>query len=101
MDANYHSDEINVYVKDVVSPDASAKDFRTWHAVAHAVKEVSQYLGNTPAVCRASYIDPRVIHRFEHGATIPLSRRIAEAELHPEELVHGTIEKAVLKLLRE
>jgi DNA topoisomerase-1 len=31
-------------------------------------QEVSEYLGNTPAVCRASYIDPRVIERYEHGS---------------------------------
>ena len=39
-------------------------------AVTRAIKEVSHYLGNTPAVCRASYIDPRVFDRFEDGVTI-------------------------------
>ena len=35
-----------------------------------AVKQVAHYLGNTPAVCRASYIDPRVFDRFDGGLTI-------------------------------
>jgi DNA topoisomerase-1 len=39
-------------------------------AIKRAVNEVSEALGNTPAVCRASYIDPRVLDRFRDGATI-------------------------------
>jgi DNA topoisomerase IB len=31
---------------------------------------VSEQLGNTPAVCKASYVDPRVVDRFEHGETV-------------------------------
>ncbi|WP_229907502.1 hypothetical protein [Streptomyces vinaceus] len=38
--------------------------------VARAVREVSGYLGNTPAVCRASYIDPRVVELYENGRTV-------------------------------
>jgi DNA topoisomerase I len=34
------------------------------------VREVARYLGNTPAVCRASYIDPRVFDRFDGGLTV-------------------------------
>ena len=89
------SADINAYVKEVTGGDFSAKDFRTWNATvlaavalavsggvargsktarnrakARAVKEVSHYLGNTPAVCRASYIDPRVFDRFDAGLTI-------------------------------
>ena len=88
------STDINDYLKDVAGNEYSAKDFRTWHgtvhaalalavsfsadasttarkrAVARAVQEVSHYLGNTPAVCRKSYIDPRVIDRFNSGLTI-------------------------------
>ena len=72
----------------------SAKDFRTWHgtviaavvlaeanerartvaarkrAVAAAMREVSEYLGNTPAVARKSYVDPRVVDLFNDGVTI-------------------------------
>ena len=39
-------------------------------AVARTVREVADYLGNTPAVARASYIDPRLFERFEDGTTI-------------------------------
>ena len=38
--------------------------------VRAAIKTVAAYLGNTPAVCRASYVDPRVIDRFHAGTTI-------------------------------
>ncbi len=88
------SDDVNEYVKDVTAHDFSAKDFRTWNAtvlaavavasdpreptsktahkriVAAAVKTVAAYLGNTPAVARASYIDPRVFDRLRSGWTI-------------------------------
>jgi DNA topoisomerase IB len=88
------SQDINRYLKDRTGLDVSAKDFRTWNAtvlaaralavsglrqdtktgrkraVVRAVKEVAHYLGNTPAVARASYIDPRVFDRFNDGLVI-------------------------------
>ncbi|MGH2754750.1 MAG: DNA topoisomerase IB [Actinomycetota bacterium] len=88
------STDINDYLKDVAGDEYSAKDFRTWHGTVHAalalavasnvaksrtarkraisraVQEVAHYLGNTPAVCRKSYIDPRVVDRFQSGVTI-------------------------------
>jgi DNA topoisomerase IB len=54
-------------------------------AVARVVNEVSGYLGNTPAVARASYIDPRVITLYEQGITI----------------ARGHAERAVLSMLTE
>jgi DNA topoisomerase IB len=92
------SEDINGYLKELAREEISAKDFRTWHAtvltavllasaeggltsvtsrkrvVSAVVKEVAEVLGNTPAVCRASYIDPRVIDRFLNGETIELPR---------------------------
>ena len=86
--------DINDYLREVSGGDYTAKDFRTWHAtvlaavglavsegasgsdaarkraIARVVREVADYLGNTPAVARASYIDPRVIERYEDGSTI-------------------------------
>ena len=44
-------------------------------AVSSAVKTVAAYLGNTPTVCRASYIDPRVIDRYHSASTIALTLR--------------------------
>ena len=89
------SEDINEYVKEVAGAGFSAKDFRTWHATVlaalalavagpaaqasatarkraktRAVKEVARYLANTPAVARASYIDPRVFDRYDTGVTI-------------------------------
>src|SRR6478752_2262554 len=87
------SDEINEYIHEQIGDEFTAKNFRTWHgtvlaavaladeapprseaaakrAIARAVDQVSETLGNTPAVCRASYIDPRVLDRYRDGATI-------------------------------
>lgn len=90
------SDGVNDYIKSVLGPDFSAKDFRTWNAtvlaaallaaqprprsrtarereVRRAVQEVAQILGNTPAVARGSYIDPRVTDRYIAGHTIAVA----------------------------
>jgi DNA topoisomerase IB len=119
------SEDINGYIKDLAHEDFSAKAFRTWNAtllaavalsvsgpaaeksktarkraVTHAVKEVSHYLGNTPAVCRASYIDPRIFDRFDSGLTISgvLPQLGDEADLAS---IHGPAEQAVLDLIAE
>ena len=69
-------------------------------AITRAVKEVAHYLGNTPAVCRASYIDPRVFDRFDSGLTISgvLPQLGDEADLAS---IHGAAEEAVLDLIAE
>ena len=117
------SPDINAFLKEVTGGDHSAKDFRTWSAtllaavalgvsgeVAHtktgrqrairrAVVEVSHYLGNTPAVCRASYIDPRVIDAYEGGVIIG-PRAIASEEREDILPIHQrAVERAVLRLL--
>jgi DNA topoisomerase IB len=117
------SDEINAYIKELTQDSFSAKDFRTWNAtvlaavalavsgeahatktgrrraITRAVQEVSHYLGNTPAVCRASYIDPRVFDRFQDGLTIGGAlEQLGEVELG-EPATQGAIEEAVLDLL--
>lgn len=112
--------DVNGYIKDLLGPDASAKDFRTWRgtvlaavslaraedvttarrrqaAVREAVKRVAADLGNTPAVSRVSYIDPQVIDAFERGQTIPSDAA------GPDEVTTRTdlapAERAVLELL--
>jgi DNA topoisomerase-1 len=114
--------DINSYIKQVVGGEVSAKDFRTWHgtviaavalarlndkattpnarkrAVSAAMKEVSVYLGNTPTVARASYVDPRLIDLFHDGATITPSLVGRNADLS-DGATHGKVEKAVLALL--
>jgi DNA topoisomerase-1 len=120
------SEDINAYLKDATSEDFSAKDFRTWNAtvlaavalsvsgnvagsktgreraISRAIKEVSHYLGNTPAVCRASYIDPRVFDAYRAGLVIgrPLQESVngdrGELPIH-----HRALEEAVLDLINE
>jgi DNA topoisomerase IB len=95
-DGEWHdvsSAEINGYLKEISGADFTAKDFRTWSAtvlmaatlaerpppksktarkkaVKSAYEDVAEMLGNTPAVAKASYVDPRVVDRFEQGETI-------------------------------
>jgi DNA topoisomerase IB len=119
------SPDINEHVKDLAGGDFSAKDFRTWSAtvlaavavsgpdvdsssraarkrsVRDAVEEVSAYLGNTPAVCRTSYIDPRVFDRFDAGITVAaLLERLPAAEV-ADPVGRAAIERAVLDLISD
>ena len=105
------SADVTGYVKTVLGDDASPKDFRTWHAtvlaarglaeggppprsdrarrkvVTEVVREVADALGNTPAVCRASYIDARLVDLWERGETIGPTRSRDEAERSVLELL--------------
>jgi DNA topoisomerase-1 len=120
------SDDINAYLKDATGDDFSAKDFRTWNAtvlaavalsvageaagsktgrkraMTRAIKEVAHYLGNTPAVCRASYIDPRVFDAYQAGLVIgrPL-HEAADVEEGELPIHQRAIEEAVLDLINE
>ena len=119
------SDEVNAYLKELTEEDFSAKDFRTWHATVLAavllaaradepnsktarqrigrevVKEVAEVLGNTPAVCRRAYIDPRLFDRFDSGATIrpALGRDLRLENGRLEGRGRARIEAAVIDLL--
>jgi DNA topoisomerase IB len=117
------SPDINAFLKEVTGGDHSAKDFRTWsatllaavalgvsgeaagtktgrkRAVARAVKEVSHYLGNTPAVCRASYIDPRVIDAYQGGVVVSTEAIAAEERTDVLPIHQPAVERAVLRLL--
>ena len=79
----------------VSGPAARLQEPRASAPMTRAVKEVAGYLGNTPAVCRASYIDPRVFDRFRGGLTI------GGALPDFGEPLQGPIEEAVLDLLAE
>jgi DNA topoisomerase IB len=64
------------------------------------VEEVAEYLGNTPAVCRSAYIDPRVIDRFHSGETIrPALERAKRGAGRNGFADRERIERAVLKLI--
>lgn len=121
------SDEVNAWIKEAAGNGFSAKDFRTWNATVLcaallaklvddegppqsksarkrltnlAVRETAEYLNNTPAVCRASYIDPRVFDRFDSGTTIRSSLARIERSAGPDEFPEREkIERAVLRLL--
>ncbi|GAA5188801.1 DNA topoisomerase IB [Rugosimonospora acidiphila] len=95
--AEIRSGDVNEYLRAASGGEMTAKDLRTWHAtvlaasalarlglpssptgarrtVARVMREVSAELGNTPAVLRASYVDPRVVDLFHRGTTIEPSR---------------------------
>lgn len=116
--------DINTYIKQVSGSDFTAKDFRTWaatvlaaialsvsaeasrspssrkRAISRAIKEVSEYLGNTPAVCRSSYIDPRVFDRYNAGYTIAGAlESLGDIDVFGEPAFQGAIETAVLDLI--
>lgn len=65
-------------------------------AVTRAVKEVAGYLGNTPAVARSSYIDPRVIDRFTDGQASDVA---TVGEDLGDPAGQATVERAVLELI--
>lgn len=115
------SEEINEYLKEIFGTEVTAKDFRTWHAtvlaavslavvqpgshparkraLAHAMREVSHYLGNTPAVSRSSYVDPQVVEAFEQEETIAEALDGLGDTAAGDLATHGRVEEAVLKLL--
>ncbi|HZA80257.1 MAG TPA: DNA topoisomerase IB, partial [Actinomycetes bacterium] len=71
-------------------------------AISRAVKEVADYLGNTPAVCRASYIDPRLFDRYRSGLTVAGAlEQLGEVEEFGEPAHQGAIEEAVLDLIED
>lgn len=111
---------VNDYVADVMGGDFTAKDFRTWHAtvlaattlglseeegssvasrrraVKAAISEVAEFLGNTPAVAKSSYVDPRVWDLYEAGTTIADAAR---GSYRSEDRRRAAVEAAVLELL--
>jgi DNA topoisomerase I len=119
---NLTSKRLNDYVKLYLGPEFTAKDFRTWggtllaavglaerlqrenapakRSVTAVMRRVAQQLGNTPAVCRTSYVSPAVIDQYLEGRTLedfrPRHLRVVGARdpgLDPEE-------QALLSLLR-
>jgi len=119
------SEQINTYLKTQIGEPYSAKDFRTWNATVlaavslavdgrdaatkrarkramdGAVRGVSEVLGNTPAVARRSYIDPRVFDRYLSGWTIGGEvDRIGRLK-GPDDRRRARLEAAVLDLLHD
>ena len=123
-------DHLNDYIKSVMGPDFTAKDFRTWAGtlicacalarvaeddeilaatpkrsirkkLVEAVKETAAELGNTPAVARNSYIEPSVLSSFEKGEVVEkYFDRVQELVEHTEPKL-AEPEKALKDLLEE
>ncbi|AXH96698.1 DNA topoisomerase IB [Ornithinimicrobium avium] len=114
------ADDVNDYLAALFDGELTAKDFRTWHATVHAavalasspepgdtkasrrraikaaVEEVSEFLGNTPTIAKGSYIDPRVLDRYEKGETVAVP---AATEGRPPARRQRKVEEAVRELL--
>ena len=110
--------DVNDYIRTCFGIEATAKDFRTWHAtviaaavladtdepgetkasrkraVSGAMKEVSEFLGNTPTLARSAYVDPRVVEAYERGRTIKV-----RGTYDTDDARQAALERAVLKLL--
>ena len=116
--ADVKSTTVNEYLREVSGLEMSAKDFRTWHAtvlmaailarepvpptkrnrdrtVRSGYVEVSEALGNTPAVCKASYVDPRIVDLYHSGTVIELPPR-----KRSDDALRSALEKEVLDLLK-
>jgi DNA topoisomerase IB len=126
-----HSADLNLAFKELVGDEFTVKDLRTWAATVtaavalarigpaetereqkraekDAMKVVSEHLGNTPAVARRSYVDPRVLDEYAVGRTVaPSLSRLTKADrarLENGELVRvrdrDALERAVIRLVR-
>jgi DNA topoisomerase I len=119
------SEQISEHLKALMGDEYSAKDFRTWNAtvlaavslaadgreaasksarkraIDGAVRGVAEVLGNTPAVARRSYIDPRVIDRYQSGWTIGGELDRIGALDGPDDRRRTRLERAVLDLLHD
>ena len=117
------SADVNAYLREITGDEFTAKDFRTWAGtvlaaralqaleapesttaakknVVKAVEAVAGLLGNTPAICRKSYVHPAVVDAYSDGTlTATLGRRAEEVldqidDLEPDE-------RRVLRFLRD
>jgi len=121
---NVKSRDLNLYIKEVMGSEFTAKDFRTWAGtlvaavklaelgatedlkaaeknVLAAIDAVAERLGNTRAIARSSYVSPRVIEHYMEGAVIAYySERIEEVIVAEQgDLTEG--ERALLELLQK
>src|SRR3954447_15317688 len=117
------SDDVNTYLREISGEDITAKDFRTWAGtvltfrclasldaaasdteakrnLVAAIKTVSTRLGNTPAVCRRSYVHPGVLDAYLEGSLGDRLLRSAEQEGEAPPGTDPDEEAAVLELLR-
>jgi DNA topoisomerase IB len=120
--SDVHADDLNARFKELLGDDYTVKDLRTWHGTVLAAEafvdadppvskkvikrvesavmtEVSDELGNTAAVARSSYVDPRVVRGYEQGLTIATAaKRAARAKEVTER--QAIVEKATRTLIQ-
>ena len=113
---------VNDYLRETSGAEITAKDFRTWHAtvlaaaalassdepgesaasrkraVRSAMVEVGEFLGNSPAIAKSSYVDPRVIDLYEDGTTIASAMRRRYRNSVEKQ---AALERAVLRMLSQ
>ncbi len=115
--------DVNEYIKAATGPEFSAKDFRTWGGtllaaielaelgraenekqakrnIVRAVQKVADRLGNTPTVCRGSYIHPLVIKRYIQGHTLDEFRPRKSRFIRRNQPEYEVEELALMRLLR-
>jgi DNA topoisomerase-1 len=115
--------DVNDYIKAATGPEFSAKDFRTWGGtllaatelaeigccqderqvkknIVAAVRRVAEHLGNTPTVCRGSYIHPSVLEAYAAGKTIEEFRPRRTRRIERRQPEYSVEELALLKLLQ-
>jgi DNA topoisomerase-1 len=124
------AEDLNAAVKELIGEQYSCKDLRTWNAtvlaavalaaraarggvperertrkrvVNRALEEVATHLGNTRTVARSSYVDPRVIERFDEGRTVvPALQRLENGSSAPDltdDITRAAVERAVVRLI--
>jgi DNA topoisomerase I len=117
-----HADDLNARFKELLGDEYTVKDLRTWHGTVLAAEafvdadppvnkkvikrvesavmnEVSEALGNTPAVARSSYVDPRVVEGYQEGLTIaPAVRRAARTRAADER--QSILERSTARIIR-
>ncbi|MEU8359437.1 DNA topoisomerase IB [Nonomuraea sp. NPDC048882] len=124
--SDIRSEDINEYLREIIGYEVTAKDFRTWHAtvlaavglavsrparsrgrtgkqraVTRVMREVAEYLGNTPTVARASYVDPRVVAAYDRDRTIAAALTELGADADFGQLATaGRVERATIELIR-
>ena len=117
---NVKSEDVNEYIKQHMGEEFTAKDFRTWGGTLWAtaellsvgktrlkkdrkknlsscIKKVAERLGNTPAIAKSSYIDPRILNAYEKGKDLA-EIHAAVAKIKEQDYLNPE-ERCVLKLL--
>ncbi|OMC33045.1 DNA topoisomerase [Mycobacterium sp. GA-1841] len=118
-----HAEDLNIRFKEMVGDDYTVKDLRTWHGTVLAaeafvdadppvddkvikrvesavMREVSEALGNTPAVARSAYVDPRVVEAYRDGMTIAAGVRRA-ARVRDSDKRQTILEGSTARMIRK